>query len=140
MENFICMTCGVQYGETDLPPEHCLICEDERQYIGLKGQRWTTISEMQKEYKNRVEEVDTDITGIGSTPGFAIGQRALLVQTPNGNVLWDCGSLIDDATVERPCRGGSGSPFASAYDRVSRRIQPGLITLPSTGMPITASG
>jgi hypothetical protein len=33
-------------------------------------------------------------------PAFAIGQRALLVHTPNGNILWDCLSLIDAATVE----------------------------------------
>ena len=30
----------------------------------------------------------------------AIGQRALLVQTEQGNVLWDCISLLDDDTVE----------------------------------------
>ena len=100
MENYICATCGVQYAETDAPPEHCLICEDERQYIGKDGQRWTTLAEMQKRYQNRVEAVDPDITGIGTTPGFAIGQRGLLVHTPAGNVLWDCVSLIDDATVE----------------------------------------
>src|SRR6185503_13262210 len=57
--------------------------------------------------QNRIEDVDPDITGIGSTPGFAIGQRALLVQTPDGNVLWDCCSLIDDATIEAiKSRGG----------------------------------
>jgi len=100
MENFICVTCGMQYGESDSPPEHCSICEDERQYIGPKGQRWTTLPEMQKTHKNRVEEVEPGLTGIGTTPAFAIGQRALLVQTPNGNVLWDCPSLLDDATVE----------------------------------------
>ena len=100
MANFICMTCGVQYGETETPPEHCLICEDERQYIGKDGQRWTTVSELQKGYKNRIEEIDPNITGIGTTPSFAIGQRALLDRTPKGNVLWDCISLIDDATVE----------------------------------------
>ena len=100
MENFICVTCGVQYEASDAPPEHCLICEDERQYIGHKGQRWTTLSEMQKTYHNRIEEVDPNLTGIGTVPNFAIGPRALLVQTPQGNVLWDCPSLIDDATVE----------------------------------------
>jgi glyoxylase-like metal-dependent hydrolase (beta-lactamase superfamily II) len=100
MENFICATCGVQYAATETPPEHCLICEDERQYIGKDGQRWTTISEMQKSYRNRIEEVDPNITGIGTMPGFAIGQRGLLVQTPGGNVLWDCVSLFDDATLE----------------------------------------
>ena len=100
MPNFICMTCGVQHAASETPPEHCPICEDERQYIGLKGQRWTTITDLQKEYHNRIEEIDPDITGIGSVPGFAIGQRALLVRTPNGNVLWDCNSLIDEATVD----------------------------------------
>jgi hypothetical protein len=100
MENFICVTCGVQYAGSETSPEHCLICEDDRQYIGHKGQRWTIIPEMQKSYKNRIEAVEPNLTGIGTTPGFAIGQRALLVQTPKGNVLWDCTSLLDDATVD----------------------------------------
>lgn len=107
MTNYICMTCGVQYNETSTPPEHCLICEDERQYIGHKGQQWITLPEMQKSYHNRIEEVDTNIIGIGTEPGFGIGPRALLVQTPNGNVLWDCVSLLDDATIETiRARGG----------------------------------
>jgi len=37
--------------------------------------------------------------GIGVEPAFAIGQRALLVQTPEGNVLWDCISLLDEQIV-----------------------------------------
>src|SRR3990172_206965 len=100
MTNYICATCGVQYTETDSSPEHCIICEDERQYIKHKGQRWTTLPEMQKSYHNRIEDVDPNVTGIGTVPGFAIGQRALLIQTPQGNVLWDCVSLLDDATLE----------------------------------------
>jgi hypothetical protein len=88
MANYICVTCGHQYKETDSPPEHCLICEDERQYIGHKGQLWTTISEMQKTFQNRIEDIEANLTGIGTVPAFAIGQRALLAQTPNGNVLW----------------------------------------------------
>ena len=99
MPNFICATCGVQHGETDVPPGHCPICEDERQYIGQTGQRWTTLSELQKDHHNRIEEIEPDLTGIGTVPGFAIGQRALLVRTPRGNVLWDCISLLDEDTV-----------------------------------------
>ena len=115
MTNYICATCGVQHGETDAPPEHCPICEDERQYIGLKGQRWTTIPELQKEYHNRIEEVEPNLTGIGTVPGFAIGQRALLVRTPNGNVLWDCVSLLDDATVEAVRALGGISAIATSH-------------------------
>jgi len=40
------------------------------------------------------------LTEIRTEPKFAIGQRALLVQAPEGNVLWDCVSLLDDATIE----------------------------------------
>ncbi|MET0195102.1 MAG: MBL fold metallo-hydrolase, partial [Hyphomicrobiaceae bacterium] len=39
------------------------------------------------------------LIGIRTLPVFAIGQRALLLSTPHGNILWDCISLIDDATV-----------------------------------------
>jgi glyoxylase-like metal-dependent hydrolase (beta-lactamase superfamily II) len=107
MPNYICATCGVQHGETDAPPVHCPICEDERQYIGKDGQRWTTVENLQKDHHNRIEEVAPNLTGIGTVPGFAIGQRALLVHTPEGNVLWDCISLLDDATLEAiRARGG----------------------------------
>ena len=39
------------------------------------------------------------LLGIGCEPRFAIGQRALLVPGPAGNILWDCISLIDAAAV-----------------------------------------
>src|SRR5688500_12587532 len=38
----ICETCGTQYAEAPHPPAHCPVCEDERQYVGWQGQRWTT--------------------------------------------------------------------------------------------------
>jgi hypothetical protein len=34
------------------------------------------------------------LSGTGTIPGFAIGQRALLVQTPQGNLLWAGITLI----------------------------------------------
>lgn len=37
--------------------------------------------------------------GVGTFPSFAIGQRALILRTPQGNILWDCISFLDDATV-----------------------------------------
>ena len=48
---------------------------------------------------NAFRQHEPGLIGIGTQPTFAIGQRALLVCTPNGNVLWDCISLIDEATV-----------------------------------------
>lgn len=117
MPGFICMTCGVQHaeGETEAPPENCRICEDERQYIGHNGQQWTTIPEMKKVHHNRIEEIEPDLVGIGTVPGFAIGQRALLVRTPNGNVLWDCISLLDEDTVEAVQKLGGISAIAVSH-------------------------
>ena len=99
MSNFICVTCGMQYEETgEAPPAHCLICEDERQYIGPEGQRWTTLADLQRGHHNEFRRQEERLVGIGTAPSFAIGQRALLVQSPAGNVLWDCVTLLDEFT------------------------------------------
>ena len=101
MENFICRTCGVEHTESETPPTHCAICDDPRQYVGWEGQRWTTMEELKAEgYENDVREEEPGLTGIGITPSFTIGQRALLVQTPGGNVLYDCVSLLDEAAID----------------------------------------
>jgi hypothetical protein len=100
MTTFICVTCGTQFEETLAPPERCPICEDERQYIGWNGQQWTTLEDLRQGHRNTLRSIEPGLTGIGTEPGFAIGQRALLVQTPQGNLLWDCISLIDDASME----------------------------------------
>lgn len=100
MQNYICSTCGVQYDAGEVPPYHCSICEDERRYVNWQGQQWTTMGELRVNYSNVVKPEAPGLVGIGTEPEFAMGQRALLVQAPAGNVLWDCISLIDDATVQ----------------------------------------
>jgi hypothetical protein len=100
MPAFICVTCGTQYPPSDAPPDACPICLDERQYVTLAGQTWTTLAEMRGPFFNAFRRHEPGLMGIGTVPGFAIGQRALLVQTPAGNVLWDCITLLDDTTIE----------------------------------------
>ena len=99
MPHFICTACGMQYAESDQPPAHCLICEEERQYVPPRGQRWTTLDALAHNHMNALREYEPGLIGIGSQPQFAIGQRALLLRTAGGNVLWDCVSLLDAATV-----------------------------------------
>ena len=101
MTHFICTTCGTQFPDSDQPPTACTICADERQYIGHDGQQWTTLEALQESYENTFEEQEPNLIGIGTTPRFAIGQRALLVQSAEGNILWDCMSLLDDATMAK---------------------------------------
>lgn len=101
MSNFICVQCGAQFSETEQPLESCAICEDERQFVNWEGQQWITLDQLRTNHSSRVEAEGRDLVGIGTEPSFAIGQRALLVQSPGGNLLWDCITLIDDPTVAR---------------------------------------
>jgi hypothetical protein len=104
---YVCATCGAQYPPAAGPPAECAICVDERQYVGWDGQRWTTLEELQADHRADVREEEPGLTGIGSTPAFAIGQRALLVETGEGNVLWDCLAPFDDeAAAAVEARGG----------------------------------
>jgi glyoxylase-like metal-dependent hydrolase (beta-lactamase superfamily II) len=99
---FICRTCAVQYRSSEQPPPACIICDDERQYVGWQGQRWTTMEELAAEgLRTDVRDLEPGLTGIGTTPSLAIGQRALLVQSDHGNVLWDCPGFLDRAAVDR---------------------------------------
>jgi glyoxylase-like metal-dependent hydrolase (beta-lactamase superfamily II) len=100
MGNFICTTCGAQYAESDQPPTTCTICQEERQYVKITGQQWTTLDRMRLTNRNSIKFKEPGLIGIGIEPHFAIGQRALFLRTPNSNVLWDCVSLLDEAVVE----------------------------------------
>ncbi|MBV9782208.1 MAG: MBL fold metallo-hydrolase [Acidisphaera sp.] len=97
---FICTTCGTQYPPADAPPDTCPVCTEERQYVAPGGQSWTSLAALRHTHLNGFRTLEPGLLGIGTSPHFAIGQRALLLRTPAGNVLWDCISLIDDATVE----------------------------------------
>src|SRR5207249_4237971 len=99
MPNFICRTCGTQYAVSERAPERCAICDEERQYVPETGQSWTTIEALRLSHRIGYRQYEPQLIGLGMEPAFAIGQRALLVRHPDGNILWDCISLVDDATV-----------------------------------------
>lgn len=100
LTHYICMTCGTQFSAAAQPPSHCPICSDERQYIPLEGQRWTTLAQLALRHKNIFQQPEPNLTFIGTEPKLGIGQRAQLLQTPGGNVLWDCITLLDAATID----------------------------------------
>jgi glyoxylase-like metal-dependent hydrolase (beta-lactamase superfamily II) len=100
MPLYMCVTCGTQFPESDQPPAHCPICEDERQYVNPNGQQWTTLEALRKDRHMVIEPVETNLHRLKPEPKIGIGQYAHLIQTPNGNVLWDCVPFINDATIE----------------------------------------
>jgi hypothetical protein len=109
----ICVTCGVQYGQSR---EGCPICEDERQYVGWDGQRWTSLDELRDAgHRGQVEREGPGVIGVGARPPTAIGQRALLLRRPGGNVLWDMITYIDDDLVREINELGGVSAIAISH-------------------------
>jgi hypothetical protein len=97
---FLCKTCGTQFPPSLLPPESCPICQDERQFVGRHGQEWTTPSELRDSHSNVICEEEPGLQSFLTEPSFAIGQRAFLVQTAQGNLLWDCVALLNEETIQ----------------------------------------
>ena len=100
MPAFICTTCGTQYAPSDKPPAECIICLDERQYVTPAGQNWTTLERLRSSNMNAIRELEPNLVSITTLPAFGINQRAQLLRTPHGNILWDCIALVDNATIE----------------------------------------
>ncbi|MCU1298964.1 MAG: hypothetical protein JWO91_3242 [Acidobacteriaceae bacterium] len=125
----LCVTCGTQFPPADNPPSHCPICADERQFVGLQGQQWITLEQLQRTNRNALYQEGEDIWGITTVPTFGIGQRALFIRTGKGNILWDCVSLIDSDTVALiNALGGisENSNFPSSLLRFHGRVESGV--------------
>jgi Metallo-beta-lactamase superfamily len=95
--SWICATCAVEQPDTEQAPEQCRICADERQYVPPAGQRWTTLADLRGAgHRGRVSLVEPGLHGITIEPVVGIGQRAFLVSTAEGNLLWDPTGYVDD--------------------------------------------
>jgi glyoxylase-like metal-dependent hydrolase (beta-lactamase superfamily II) len=105
MHCYICETCGTQHASMPEPPSHCSICDDDRQYVGWNGQTWTTHAALGKRYQLRIED-DDGLLGIGIRGEFAIPQRAVVLPTSDGIVLWECVSLVTDQAIAAIKAGG----------------------------------
>lgn len=95
----ICNTCGTAYPAYSIP-ETCITCLDERQWVPQEGQLWTKQSNLQKKHSIKLNRLQEKLYELEINPMFAIGQRALLVLSEKGNVLWDCIPLLDEMTIE----------------------------------------
>ena len=115
MPHFICATCGTQFAATEHEPGGCPICLDERQYVGHGGQTWTTLDNYKTTHENVFAEEEPGLHSIHPRPKAGIGQRAFLVGTKEGNVLWDCVPPLDGATVAEIKKLGGLSAVAVSH-------------------------
>lgn len=98
---WICVACGNHYPTAPAPPSRCDICSDERQWVHPEGQRWATPEELSAGHRTDIRDIEPGLIGIGVKPAVGIGQRALLVITAEGNLLWDPPGFLDAAAVDR---------------------------------------
>ena len=99
MFHWICEQCGAHFPDGDTPPPACPICEDQRQFVNWKGQRWLKREQLAKTHQ-LVWRDDLGVPGLALEPSFAIGQRALLLREADGCVMWDCIPLATPEAVQ----------------------------------------
>lgn len=106
--NLICTACGTQHPTSDRSKlKTCHICDDPRQYVPPTGQSFTTLKDLTTSPENYHNvftplEADPRLISIHTIPKVAIGQRAILIRTASGkNILWDCVTYLDVATIAR---------------------------------------
>ncbi len=98
MEPRICVHCGVEFSPSFNVGGACPICADER-VARPPVQKWTTMAEIAEGHANDRRELEAGLlTGIGITPTFGIGQRAILIEQRDGCVLFDCVPFLDADT------------------------------------------
>lgn len=123
----LCATCSAQtsYSGKDLDLKasdsayKCPICLDPRQYIGVHGQKWTTLRSLIENaekplYNDFHELLDGSLWTFKTRPAFGIGQRAFLLKDPrfDGLVMWDCVAYLDDDTLKAIDRLSDGKGIA----------------------------
>ena len=64
MPNFICTTCGTQHAESERPPSECAICQDDRQYVKVTGQQWTTLERLRLTHRNSIKFKEPGLIGV----------------------------------------------------------------------------
>ena len=100
-EVWVCPTCGANFPPATEPPPRCAVCEDERQWVPPTGQVWKQMGVLAEEgFRTDVRDVASDLIGVGVRPFIGVGQRALIVSTRQGNLLWDPPSFIDQAAID----------------------------------------
>jgi hypothetical protein len=113
---WICPTCGANFPPAPTPPVACPLCEDERQWVPPDGQRWTTMEGLAESASHSiVRELEPGLLGIGVEPEVGVGQRALLVSTPRGNLLWDPPPFIDAGAVQAVRDAGGLAMVSSSH-------------------------
>lgn len=119
----LCKACGTAYDDRQGHVDRCKICDDERQYVPPGGQKWLSVDELVMTHTNKWKLHEPQLFSLKTVPAFAINQRAFLLQTPAGNVLWDCIANLDAATRQLITALGGISAIAISHPHYYTTMQ-----------------
>ena len=144
MTVFLCRACGTSFPDAEAPPA---ALPDLRRRAAVRAERRPGLDDRARRWPP-----GTATPGSSSSPGslslqtvpaFAINQRAFLVATPAGNLLWDCVALLDAATeaiVRGARRAGGDRDLAPALLHHDAGLGRGLRRAGATCTPPTGAG
>ena len=95
----ICKTCGTRYSPEIFNERECPVCLDDRQYLKEYGQKWISYHSLKQNHRVVINQLDENVFELTMQPSFAIGQKAHLLLTDFGNILWDCIPLFDETSA-----------------------------------------
>jgi glyoxylase-like metal-dependent hydrolase (beta-lactamase superfamily II) len=100
MTLWICEACGLEHPDSPQPPDECVICLDERQYVPPSGQAWTNSLTLQNHGTTAgLAEAEPGLHRMTVTPTVGIGHHSFLVETSAGNLLWEPPGFISEQAV-----------------------------------------
>jgi hypothetical protein len=89
--------------------------------VGPDGQEWTNFEELSGAGQGYdIRELEPGLTGFRCQPQLGLSPVGYLVQTPAGNVLWDCPNFVDERVVAR--RAGRHLGLAPPFLRRDGRL------------------
>ncbi|HKJ41120.1 MAG TPA: hypothetical protein VKA27_03455 [Sunxiuqinia sp.] len=95
----ICKTCGTRYSVEIFNEGECPVCLDDRQYLKEYGQQWISYHSLKQKHRVVINQLHENVFELTIQPAFAIGQKAHLLVTEFGNILWDCIPLLDESSA-----------------------------------------
>ncbi|MFW0793653.1 hydrolase [Gordonia sp. CPCC 205515] len=96
---WICDLCGNEFPPAGQPPTRCPICADDRQFIPRSGPSWSELN----------PAADNELTAAELEPGFwqltirpsvGIGQHTYVIESTDGNVLWEPPGFIGPSLTD----------------------------------------
>ena len=95
----ICTTCGTQFPQDKKVTALWPICFVVCLFFCLFFLFWFNDEKQKKDHSVKISRINDRLYTLTIKPAFAIGQRAFLLLSPGGNILWDCIPLLDEETI-----------------------------------------